>query len=501
MHTAQSIFGQMHGARNAYLTRCEQYANWTLPVVFPDENYDQRSDELENDFQSMGAQLVNNLANKLMLAAFRPSQPFFRVDLPKEMAAPIKAAVSQGDEGAIKVMAAIADAERDSIRVLDQRACRPALFEAMKALIITGNCLLELGKDYMLVHSLRDYVVHRNSKGKVIKLILKEAVHFKEYDEATQQFLRAQGVCEEDGEAGITEHYTSIHWDAKLKKYKVEYSANEFEIPGTAGHYSEDDLPFRALTWTLPTKQHYGIGLVEEYAGDFGALSMLSEAQIKSAILASEFRFLVNPAGTTSALDFQNSENGDAIPGQAGDVSVLEATGGAQRVQSVQSLAQEYIQRLGRGFLMSSAVTRDSERTTAEEIRMQINELETSLGGAYTRLAVGLQRPIAYWLLEAVQKSSDIKNLNIVIVTGLDALSRSSDLENLRMFFARLAELAALPPEIRARLNWQHAMSQLAAGCGVSASDYILPEQQAQQNLQAYAQQMQDAQAPQPIQQ
>lgn len=500
MRTTQTRWQQLDGLRSSMLDRLETYAGWTLPVIFPDENYDQRTDELADDFQSLGAQLVNHLSNKIMLAGFRPSQPFFRIDMPPSMAQPIKEAAGQGDENAIKVLAAINDAERQAIKVLDSRACRPTIFEVLKHLIITGNVLLELGDDYMLAHSVRDYVVHRNAKGKVIEVILKERVHYKDYDEDVQRFLLAQGVVQEDNgqndEQCLLDHFTHVKWDGSKQKYRVVFSAGDVEIPGTEGFYNEDALPYRALTWTLPSKSHYGIGLVEEYAGDFGALSMLSEAQIKAAILASEFRFLVNPAGQTSVLDFQNSENGDAIPGTEGDIAVLEATGGVQRLQALSATGQEYIQRLGRGFLLSSAVTRDSERTTAEEIRMQINELETSLGGAYTRLAVSMQKPIAYWLLHDVSKDKSIKDLDIVIVTGLDALSRAGDLENLRMFFARCAELAMLPPEVKARLNWQNSMNTIAAGCGVSAADFMVTEQQAQQNMQQYQQQMQDAAAP-----
>ncbi|WP_265102931.1 portal protein, partial [Acinetobacter baumannii] len=67
-------------------------------------------------------------------------------------------------------------------------------------------------------------------------------------------------------------------------------------------------------------------------------------------------------------------------------------------MQYIDTVATKYVNRIGKGFLLSSSIVRDAERVTAEEIRMQANELETSLGGVYSRLAVDFQKPMAYWL-------------------------------------------------------------------------------------------------------
>ena len=40
-------------------------------------------------------------------------------------------------------------------------------------------------------------------------------------------------------------------------------------------------------------------------------------------------------------------------------------------------------QRLSYAFLLNASVIRDSERTTAEEVRMTAQELQDSLGGIY----------------------------------------------------------------------------------------------------------------------
>src|SRR5690606_40756446 len=105
---------------------------------------------------------------------------------------------------------------------------------------------------------------------------------------------------------------------------------------------SLEKLPYRAVTWDLAAGDDYGTGLVEDYDGDFQALSLLSEATIQAAILASEFRWLVNPAGQTSVEDFVASPNGAAIPGQHGDIELI-SSGVEGTLQTNLNIQQLYI--------------------------------------------------------------------------------------------------------------------------------------------------------------
>ena len=59
--------------------------------------------------------------------------------------------------------------------------------------------------------------------------------------------------------------------------------------------------------------------------------------------------------------DLENSENGAALPGQEGDVSLV-ANSKPGDLAVVGNVVQDYIGRIGRGFLLGSATTRDAER-------------------------------------------------------------------------------------------------------------------------------------------
>jgi hypothetical protein len=146
-------------------------------------------------------------------------------------------------------------------------------------------------------------------------------------------------------------------------------------------------------------------------------------------------------------------------------------------------------------FLLGTAVTRDAERVTAEEIRMQAVELETALGGVYSRLAVDLQLPLVRWLLSAVNVDIAGTQLTPTITTGLAALSRASDAQQLTMFLQDAAAIATMPEGVQARLNLNEVLSTLAAARGISAKKYVRDEAEVQAEMAQDRQQIADQEA------
>lgn len=182
----------------------------------------------------------------------------------------------------------------------------------------------------------------------------------------------------------------------------------------------------------------------------------------------------------------EESENGAALPGNEKDITPL-TPGTGNNLQIITSVLESYVRRIGQGFLLASAVTRDAERVTAQEIRMQATELETSLGGAYSRIAVELQTPIAIWLLEEIDLKIDGKAINLSIVTGLDALSRSGDLDALRQAMVDINTVNTLPPQAQDWLNLGAIYSTIMNGHGLPSGKYVKDAQTVAQEQQARA--------------
>ena len=147
------------------------------------------------------------------------------------------------------------------------------------------------------------------------------------------------------------------------------------------------------------------------------------------------------------------------------------------------------MERIGAGFLLQSAVTRDAERVTAEEIRKNAEELEGGLGGAYSRIAVDVQIPVAYWTMKLIDKSIIGSDVEPVIITGLAALSRMGDRDRLLIFGGNLANILALPPQILDRLKLSAWIADLASAEGLDPSTYVLSEEEYGQMMQARQQQ------------
>lgn len=473
---------QLDGQRRGFISRCELYASYTLPKVCTPPGYTQNSSELSHDYQAVGAQAVNHLANKIMLALFAPSRPFFKADATKALLDEVS---SLGVDKA-QLTELLAQGEKECVTELDRMALRPKLYEAVKNLIVVGNVLLCLEKATARVIGLKKYCVRRSMSGQLLELLIADKVLFDELEPDVQAHVNGFAALQPDREVVL---YRWIKRDAN-GDYRMEQWVDEFRLPKKfEGKWPADKLPYRVLTWDLSDDAHYGTGLVEDYKGDFAGLSTLSKAQIIGAVLASEFRWLVNPAGMTKPEDFRDSENGSAIPGVEGDVSLIQS-GKAQDLQIILATNAEYVTRIGRGFLLGSAVTRDAERVTAEEIRMQANELETSLGGAYSRLAVDFQLPMAHWLMGIVGMTAGGKGIRPTIVTGLEALSRTGDLEELKLWLADMAAVNNLPPALQAALKMNSLAKALAAPRRIITSDFlkddetIAAEQQAAREAQ-----------------
>ena len=470
---AAERWSELDGLRQGFLTRCEKYSQLTIPKICPVTGYNQNSQELSRDFQSVGAQCVNHLSNKLALTLFAPSRPFFRLEVSDEAAQQFEAIGMTAQ----KLAEILSTGERKALKEMDKRALRPKLIEVLKHLLVTGNVLLILDKNKPRVIGIKSYVVKRNTYGEVIELLIKDDVLFDQLDEKVQELTELKHHKADDKVC----HYKWLKKDGK--DYKLTQWVEKTQLPKEFdGKWPEKKMPYRVLTWDLADNDDYGTGHVEDYIGDLSALSGLSKALIEAGILMAEFRWLLNPASSLSVEDFMNSPNGGVIPGQQGDLSPVQA-GVSQVFQQLAPQISVHTSSLGRGFLLTSATTRDAERVTAREISLQANELETSLGGAYSRISVDLQIPLAYFLLEAINFKVDGKDFEPMVVTGLDALSRTSDVDNLLGFLADLAQIQQLNPNANlvGLVSLSEVASAIAAGRGIDSTKIMASEQQIQQ--------------------
>lgn len=469
-------FIELEQEKSDLTSRCELYSGWTIPSLFLPENLGHQS-ELQNGFQSIGAQAVNHLANKLVFALFTPTRPFFRLDASAEYRMQLE---EEGvDEAALTL--AFSAAERRAMRRLLKRRVRTSAVQAMKLLIVTGNCLPYFPPDGapMQVYSLRDYVVKRDLSGRPITIITKDCKKVQTLTEEIQEEVkRSDKNLKADSNVTL---YTRVHRD-HTGKWRMQQSVEDIAL-SSEGEWRDHMLPWVPLTWALPRGWAYGVGLVEEYSGDFHAINMLTESLVRGAAVAADLKFLVDPAGVTDVQALNESETGDYVPGRPNDIHAWTVDKGSDW-QIVQAIISEYARRIGHAFLLNSAVTRDAERVTAEEIRFQAQELETALGGVYSRLADDLQLPLAYQSLRDEDLEVDGKRIEPMIITGMDSLQRNTDADNLLLYLNDLAMIAQVPEQLQEYLKPDQIMQIMAGNRGVEIRQVLKSSQEVQQARQ-----------------
>ena len=154
---------------------------------------------------------------------------------------------------------------------------------------------------------------------------------------------------------------------------------------------------------------------------------------------------------------------------------------------------QNLERRISDAFLVLQV--RQSERTTAEEVRLTQMELEKQLGGLFSLLTVEFLIPYLDRTLHILQRNREIPKIpkDIVhptIVAGVNAIGRGQDQESLVAFITTLAQ--TMGPEVIAKyLDPAEYVKRLAAAQGIDVLNLVKTPETMQQEKQQQQEQMQ----------
>ena len=490
-------YTELQKARDPYVDRAKEFASLTVPSVMPNSDDEWGgSSKLDLDWQSVGADSVNYLANRYMLTLLPPSRPFARLEPPDEAKLALEA---QYGQASVQFFTSMTE-RRCFVRGFEQLSAREALQEYIVHLIVTGNGVVYLPDDKLIddklargvqFYALNQYVARRNLVGRVVELVTKDMV---DVHDVPEEAIASLGI--EDDPTNNTSYalYTRVAWNRDTSLYHVTQAVEEFDL-GEKATYKAEDLPWVIGVWHLSRNEHYGRGLVEEQSGNFNALSLLSQAVAEGAIALADIKYLVD---TTKQIDLKalnESASGSYVAGAPGSIEAT-STGRQNDIAFVAELVEKYKQAIALAFLKSSAATRPAERVTAEEIRLQARELENGHAGVFTAMANTLLRPMAIRLLKKHAPDLYKGNIEVTVVTGLDALGRQGDLEAVRVMLNDLTILNNIPADIRAVIKPREFMTMIAAMHGVDYTTFVktvdeeAAEAQAAQQQQAMQQVM-----------
>ena len=505
----KSEYTRLAQLREPFLRRAWDASRLTIPGLLPEDSHNKHS-KLPTPYQGVGAQGVGNLTAKLTLAVLPPSQPFFQLqtsvfDLEAQLGPKVKTEV---EESLVKVEKAV-QAEVDSSTL------RLSVHEALKHLVVAGNSLLVVPDEGMSrVMHLDQYVMERAPDGTVERIITKEKTSKTVVNDRVKALADGQHASgnlgqvssvnsstpvgenqRDDGPSDTVDIYTGIERVGK-DSYEVWQEVNKQEVPDSRGTFKGDNMPYIPLRFSQISGESYGRGLVEELMGDLVSLEGLSKSIVEASAAMARLLFLVDPSSSINPDDLNNAPNGAFRQGRADEVTALQV-GKAVDMSIAANTAREIETRLNRAFLLNTAVQRQAERVTAQEIRFVAQELESALGGVFSALSRELQLPLVNRLMAKMKRERKLPALpkeaiTPKIVTGMAALGRAVELQNLQGFAQ--AAVAMVGPDGLARyLNLRPLLGQLAVASGVDTTE-ILRSQQEVEEAEAAAQQQQNIQ-------
>ena len=482
--TAIARYDSLSSNRSQFLNLAEQATKLTLPyLIRGEEEHNGGAKDLITPWQSVGAKGVVTLASKLMLALLPPQTSFFKLQLDES--------ALQGQfppEMRSELDLSFAKIERTILEAIAASSDRVIVHQALKHLIVAGNVLIFMGQSGLKMFPLNRYVLERDGNGNVIEIVTKERIN-KEilYELVPEDFFYEQQKLTDDEDYEDTQEcdiYT--YCTREGNKYKWHQEVYDKIIPGSQGNAPINASPWLPLRFNVVDGEPYGRGRVEEFMGDLKSLEALMQALVEGSAAAAKVVFTVSPSSTTKPQTLAQAGNGAIIQGRPDDIGVVQV-GKTADFGTAFEMAQQLERRLSEAFLILNV--RQSERTTAEEVRMTQMELDQQLGGLYSLLTIEFLVPYLSRKLMVFQKSGEIPQIpgdmvKPTIVAGVNALGRGQDRESLIMFMTTIAQ--AMGPEAMMQyINAEEAIKRLAAAQGIDVLNLVKSMQEIQQEQQA----------------
>ena len=490
---ASERYSQLSKDRSQFLDMAVECSELTLPyLVQHDVSTKGGKKDLRQPWQSVGAKAVVTLAAKLMLALLPPQTSFFKLQVRDDkLGEDIDPAVKSELDLSFSKM------ERMVMDYIAASADRVVVHQALKHLIVSGNALIFMGKDGLKHFPLQRYVVNRDGNGNILEIVTKEIV--------SRQILGLEPIPNKDYTNEVNENnglegddaavYTCVKLDQKSGRWTWHQEVDDTIIEGSQSSAPKNASPWLVLRFNTVDGEDYGRGRVEEFVGDLRSLNGLAQALVEGSSVAAKVIFLVSPSATTKPQTLSKAGNGAIIQGRPEDVGVVQVGKTADFATAAQ-IAQQLEQRILNAFLVLNI--RDSERTTAEEVRMTQQELNEQLGGLFSLLTVEFLEPYLKRTLLVLQRTNQIPKIpkeyvRPKIVAGVNALGRGQDREALTQFVTLIAQTLG-PDALMKYINPDEAIKRLAAAQGIDVLNLVKTQEQMQQELmQAQQQQAQQS--------
>ena len=486
---ARDRYTQLSRGRSQFLDTAVECSRLTLPYLIQDDLTSRPTHQkLFTPWQSVGSKSVVNLAAKLMLALIPPQTSFFKLQVRDD---------KLGEEFPREVKSELdlsfAKMERMVMDYVNASSDRVVVHQALKHLIVSGNALIFMGKDGLKNYPLNRFVVNRDGNGNVVEIVTKELISRKMLG-MDLQVAMPNSPGDDGHKTGSDDQDVEVYTYVRLDNGRWVWHQEAFDkiLPNSRSTAPKTANPWLCLRFNVVDGEDYGRGRVEEFLGDIRSLEGLSQAIVEGSAAAAKVVFLVSPSSTTKPKTIADAGNGAIVQGRPDDVGVIQV-GKTADFRTAAEQMQTLERRIGEAFLVLQV--RQSERTTAEEVRLTQMELEQQLGGLFSLLTVEFLIPYLNRTLHMLQRTGQLPKIpkDVVrpqIVAGVNALGRGQDQQSLVQFAQTLAQ--TMGPEVMAKyLDPGEYVKRLAAAQGIDVLNLVKTPETMQQEREQQMQQMQ----------
>jgi len=481
---ARERYSQLTSGRTQFLNTAVECSRLTLPYLVQEDLSTRPTHlKLHTPWQSVGAKSVVNLAAKLMLALLPPQTSFFKMQIRDD-----KLGVEFPPEVRSELDLSFAKMERMVMDYISASSDRVVVHQALKHLIVSGNALIFMGKDGLKNYPLQRYVVNRDGNGNICEIVTKELISRKILGQDLPVPL-PNSPGEDGYKTGSDDQDVEVYTYVRLDdngRWTWHQEAFDNILPGSRSTAPKNTSPWLVLRFNTVDGEDYGRGRVEEFLGDIRSLEGLSQALVEGSAAAAKVVFLVSPSSTTKPKTIADAGNGAIVQGRPDDVGVVQVQKSAD-FRTAQEQMVNLERRISEAFLVLTV--RQSERTTAEEVRLTQMELEQQLGGLFSLLTVEFLVPYLNRTLHILQRNKELPKIpkDLVrpeIIAGVNALGRGQDEESLIRFAQTLSQTVG--PEMMIKyLDPGEFVKRLAAAQGIDALNLIkTPETMAREKQQ-----------------
>ena len=488
--------------RQNYVDAAIESAKFTLPPLFLDTDEDQ-TNELKHRYRtpdsSIGASGLNNLSSTLLLAVFPSNVPFFRQNLTSNFmkrleeqqganAKPLKAEIEQS----------LRKVENTALEILEGGSTRADLYEILRQYLLGQVLIYQNPKDNSVRgFKLNQYVNVRAGDGKVLRYIIQEFIDPANLSEKIQE--EAEITAEMLKPSKTAPVRIGMYTDVRLVKkghWETIQEINGHIIESTRQKFRDDSMPYYDIAFNRILGQQYGSGFIEGLLGDLKAINGLTRSINEGALISARTVFGVNPSSTTSPEELLDTPNGGYIRAQPTDVFAIRVEKNSDYASAFNALS-ELKGSINVAFMSQFAARRDAERVTAAEFTELAEEINEALGGAFSRLSVELQAPLARLTLKFMRRKNmikkDIDSSNITkttIITGISALGRGNDKARINGLLNDLQLAAGVGFQtIASKFDEDELALRMVNSNSINASGLLKSEDQQQQEATAAQQQ------------